>query len=58
MAQVINPAYYGGQQWTNTTTCGIKHVACKTPWLFIIAMVAAATMGTKKRRARRLAARK
>ena len=57
MAQVINQAYYSGQQWSTITSCGVKHNLCRPPWWFLIGMVLAATAGGKKRKAR-AAARK
>ena len=58
MAQITNPAYYGGQQWSSHSTCSAKHDVCSTPWWFLIGVVLAATAGNKKRKARRKAAAK
>jgi hypothetical protein len=54
MAQITNPAYYAGQQWTTGVSCGSKNSeVCRKPWWFLIGMIAALTVGGKKRRERR-----
>jgi len=52
MAQITGPGGDGSRNlyWENSVPCDAGGTGCKTPWLFLAALVAAVMVGKKKGR--------